>query len=413
MKVKTMRNNIPVYNDTIRRLHEIADALAAPFSADAQSVRRLHELAREITLLADSIGRHEVVDFAETWPESLDPKEAQRILLPLYLGMTSQDEKLVIDLARLPHLLVGGASGQGKSNMLNCIISGLARLLPPEQLRFVLVDPKCVEFAQYSALPHLAFPVITDGAKFVYVLRWLVCEMDKRLKEFARATCRNIEDFRKAGNQMPYLVVIIDEIVDLILNFGKEVEPLIARLAALARAAGIHLVIATQVADHKVLSATLRCNIPGRISFKTRSGSESKIIIDAPDADVLCAPGDMLVRQKDEPLVRAQCAYLSGEEESRIIEAVEKQYGSPKFLALLPDVVFTATPEPQPGSTGPNEEEMYARALEVVRTTHRASTSHLQRKMGIGYNHAAHLIDLLDERGIIGPSLGAQPREIL
>ena len=379
---------------------------------DTDTIRRIHSIAKELASLADSLGRHERVDFAETWPESLDPKEAQRMLLPLYLGMTSQDEKLVIDLARLPHLLVGGASGQGKSNMLNCIISGLARLLPPEQLRFVLFDPKCVEFLQYSALPHLAFPVITDGAKFVYVLRWLVCEMDKRLKEFARATCRNIEDFRKAGNQMPYLVVIIDEIVDLIQNFGKEVDPLIARLTALARAAGIHLVVATQVADHKGLSATLRCNIPGRISFKTRSGSESKII-DAPDADVLCAPGDMLVRQKDGTLTRAQCAYLSREEEARIIKAVEKRHGSPKFLALLPDIVFHAAPEPQPDTTGPSEEEMYARALEVVRTTNHASTSHLQRKMGIGYNHAARLIDLMEERGVIGPQVGAQPREIL
>ena len=380
---------------------------------DTDTIRRLHSIAKELASLADSLGRHERVDFAEVWPEFLDPKEAQRMLLPLYLGMTSQDEKLVIDLARLPHLLVGGASGQGKSNLLNCIIGGLARLLPPEQLRFVLFDPKCVEFVQYSALPHLAFPVITDGAKFVYVLRWLVCEMEKRLKEFARATCRNIEDFRKAGNQMPYLVVIIDEIADLILNFGKEVEPLIARLTALARAAGIHLVVATQVADHKVLSATLRCNIPGRISFKTRSGSESKIIIDAPDADALFAPGDMLVRQKDGTLTRAQCAYLSGEEEARIIEAVEKQYGSPKVLASLPNVVFPAMPKSQPDTDGPSEEEMYERALEVVRTTNHASTSHLQRKMGIGYNHAARLIDLLEERGVIGPQVGAQPREIL
>ena len=366
-----MRTNITVDTDTIRRLHEIADALAAPFSADAQSVRRLHELACEITSLADSIGRHERVEFAEVWPEFLDPNEAQRMLLPLYLGMTSQDEKLVIDLARLPHLLVGGASGQGKSNLLNCIISGLARLLPPEQLRFVLFDPKCVEFAQYSALPHLAFPVITDGAKSVYVLRWLICEMDKRLKEFARAACRNIEDYRKAGNQMPYLLVIIDEIANLMLNFGKEVEPLIARLTALARAAGIHLVIATQIADHKVLSATLRCNLPVRIAFETRNESESKLIIDAPDADILCAPGDMLVRQKDGTLTRAQCAYLSGEEEARIIGAVEKQYGSPKFLASLPDVVFHAAPEPQPDTDGPSEED------------------------------------------VIGPQIGAQPREIL
>ncbi len=380
---------------------------------DTDTIRRLHSIAKELASLADSLGRHERVEFTEVWPEFLDPKEAQRMLLPLYLGMTSQDERLVIDLARLPHLLVGGASGQGKSNLLNCIISGLARLLPPEQLRFVLFDPKCVEFAQYSALPHLAFPVITDGAKFVYVLRWLVCEMDKRLKEFARATCRNIEDYRKAGNQMPYLLVIIDEIANLMLNFGKEVEPLIARLTALARAAGIHLVIATQIADHKVLSATLRCNLPVRIAFNTRSESESKIIIDVPDADVLCAPGDMLVRQKDGTLTRAQCAYLSGEEEARIIEAVEQQYDSPKFLASLPDVVFPATSKPQSDTDGPSEEEMYARALEVVRTTNHASTSHLQRKMGIGYNHAARLIDLLEDRGIVSPQVGAQPREIL
>ena len=305
---------------------------------DTDTIRRLHSIAKELASLADSIGRHEGVDFAEAWPESLDPKEAQRMLLPLYLGMTSQNEKLVIDLARLPHLLVGGASGQGKSNLLNCIISGLARLLPPEQLRFVLFDPKCVEFAQYTALPHLAFPVITDGSKFVYVLRWLVYEMERRLKEFTRTTCRNIEDYRKAGNQMPYLLVIIDEIANLTLNFGKEVEPLIARLTALARAAGIHLVVATQVADHNVLSAILRFNLLGRIAFKTRNESESKLIIDAPDADILCAPGDMLVRQKDGTLVRAQCAYLSGEEESQIIKAVGKLYGNPKFLASLPDV---------------------------------------------------------------------------
>ena len=151
---------------------------------DTDTIRRIHSIAKELASLADSLGRHERVEFTEAWPESLDPKEVQRMLLPLYLGMTSQDEKLVVDLARLPHLLVGGASGQGKTNLLTSMICGLARLLPPEQLRFVLYDPKCVEFLQYSALPHLAFPVITDGYKIVHVLRWLVDELAKRLKEF-------------------------------------------------------------------------------------------------------------------------------------------------------------------------------------------------------------------------------------
>lgn len=304
-------------------------------TVDTDTIRRLHSIAKELASLADSLGRHERVEFSDVWPESLDPKDKQRMLLPLYLGMTSQNEKLVIDLARMPHLLIGGASGQGKTNLLNCIIGGLARLMPPEQLRFVLFDPKCVEFIQYAALPHLALPVVTDGCKFVHVLRWLADELEKRLKEFTGAVCRNIETYREAGNQMPYIIVVIDEIVDLMANCGKEVEPLITRLAALARAVGIHLVVATQVAGHKVLSSIFRCNIPGRIAFRTRSRSESKMIIEALDADALCAPGDMLVRRNDGTLARAQCAYLSGQEEVRIIEAVEKRYGSQKFFSLI------------------------------------------------------------------------------
>lgn len=394
-----------------QRLRDIADSLALPLTADAGSVRRLHDAANAITALADSIGRHERVDFDEVWPQSMTDKKIGRKCLPLFLGLTSADEKLVVDLASLPHLLVGGATGQGKSNLLNTIICGLTRLLPPDELRLVLVDTKMVEFTPYAALPHLAFPIITDDNKCLYVLRWLVAEMERRLKLFARAQCRNIQSYRKGGNALPYIVVIIDEFADLMASHRKDFEPVVARLTAMARAAGIHLVMATQRADNDVLSGTLRCNIPGRIVFKTRSQSESRLIIDSPDADVLCAPGDMLVRQKDDVLVRAQCAYLSDMALVRIIDTVGKQYDGPKFLASLPDVVFPA--EPKPPQDKPTDEELYNRALEVVRTTKRASISHLQRKMGIGYNHAAHLIDLLEDRGIIGPGVGVQPREIL
>ena len=394
-----------------QRLRDIADSLALPLTADAGSVRRLHDAAKAITTLADSIGRHKRVDFDEVWPESVTDKKIGRKCLPLFLGLISTDEKLVTDLASLPHLLVGGATGQGKSNLLNSIICGLTRLLPPDELRLVLVDTKMVEFTPYAALPHLAFPIITDDNKCLYVLRWLVAEVERRLKLFVRAACRNIQAYRKGGNALPYIVVIIDEFADLMASHRKDFEPVVARLTATARAAGIHLVMATQRADNDVLSGTLRCNIPGRIVFKTRSQSESRLIIDSPDADVLCAPGDMLVRQKDGLLVRAQCAYLSDMALVRIIETVGKQYDGPKFLASLPDIVFPA--EPKPPQDKPTDEELYKRALEVVRTTKRASISHLQRQMGIGYNHAAHLIDLLEGRGIIGPAIGVQPREIL
>ena len=319
-----MRTNITIDSDTIRRLHSIAKELAS--------------LADSLGSLADSLGRHELVYFADVWPESLDPKDEQRMLLPIYLGMTPQDEKLVIDLARMPDLLIGGASGQGKSNLLDCIVSGLARLLPPETLRFFLFDPKYVEFAHFLNLPHLAFPVINDGAKCVRALNWLNNEMFERLKAFNRVQCRNIEMYRAAGNQMPYIVVVMDEIADLMMEYGKEVESLVGRITAFGRAVGIYFVMATQVADQKVLTASLRRSFITRIAFKTRNRSESQLIIDAPDADILCGRGDMFVTHPGGSLVRAQCAYLSTEEEARIGDEIGMRYPHVNAITSFPDV---------------------------------------------------------------------------
>lgn len=258
--------------------------------------------------------------------------------LPLYLGMTSQNDILVVDLARLPHLLIGGASGQGKSNLLNCIISGLARLLPPEQLRFFLFDPKCVEFTHFLNLPHLAFQVINDGAKCVRALNWLENEMEERLKIFSNVKCSNIEKYRAGGNQMPYIVVVIDEIADLMMEYGKKVESLVGRITAFGRAVGIHFVMATQVADQKVLTESLCRSFITRIAFKTRNQSESQLIIDAPDADILCGRGDMFVSQPGRALVRAQCAYLSSEEEARIGDEIGKRYPHVNAITSFSDI---------------------------------------------------------------------------
>ena len=318
-----MRTDITINTDTIRRLHSIAKELAS--------------LADSLGSLADSLGRHELVDFADVWPESLDPKEEQRMMLPLYLGMTPQDEKLVIDLARMPDLLIGGASGQGKSNLLDCIVSGLARLLPPEQLRFFLFDPKYMEFTHFLNLPHLAFRMINDGAKCVRALNWLENEMEERLKTFSNVKCRNIEKYRAAGNQMPYIVVVMDEIADLMMEYGKEVESLVGRLTAFGRTVGIHFVIATQVADQKVLTASLCRGFIQRIAFKTRNQSESQLIINAPDADILCGRGDMFVTHPGGSLVRAQCAYLSPEEEARIGDEIGKRYPHVNAITSFPD----------------------------------------------------------------------------
>ena len=403
---------------------------------------------------------------SDTWKKNtaLDKRGQAKYNLPLLLGKDAAGHNLISDLATMPHMLVAGATGQGKSVCLNAIINGLLMCRTPEQLKLIMVDPKCVEFTAYAALPHLLVPVITDTKKVVYSLRWAVAEMEKRLKMFARAGKRNIVDFNtrdiltqpdmfgaaETGSDdmprtVPYIVIIIDEVADLMASAGKEVEPEIARLTAKARAAGIHVILATQRPDTKVITGTIKSNIPGRIAFKTASSIDSRTILDATGAESLIGRGDMLFKTKEGLLIRAQGAWVSDPEIGRITDFIA-EHANVDFdttfaskLARVKEATITDPfadneddPDNQPpppeetssvvtanggvapaGMTGSKEEELYNRALEVVRMTRRASTSHLQRRMGIGYNHAARLIDLLEDRGVIGPAKGAGPRDIL
>ena len=395
---------------------------------------------------------------------ALDAHGQAKYNLPLLLGKDAAGHDLISDLATMPHLLVAGATGQGKSVCLNSIINGLLMCRTPEQLKLIMVDPKCVEFTAYASLPHLLVPVVTDTKKVVYSLRWAVAEMEKRLKMFARAGKRNIVDFNTreiftqpdmfGGSEtgeddmprtVPYIVIIIDEVADLMASAGKEVEPEIARLTAKARAAGIHVILATQRPDTKVITGTIKSNIPGRIAFKTASAIDSRTILDATGAESLIGRGDMLFKTKEGLLIRAQGAWVSDPEIGRITDFIaehanvdfDKNFASK--LAKVKEAAITDPfadneddPDNQPpppegtstvvtanggvapaGMTGSKEEALYNRALDVVRLTGKASTSHLQRRMGIGYNHAARLIDLLEDRGVIGPAKGAGARDIL
>ena len=372
--------------------------------------------------------------------------------LPLLFGKDAAGKELVADLASMPHMLVAGATGQGKSVCLNAIINGLLMTKTPEQLKLIMVDPKSVEFTAYASLPHLIVPVITDNKKVVFSLHWAVAEMEKRLKLFARARVRNIYDFNhrpqltqtdmfgndsEVGTDMPrtvpYIVIIIDEVADLMSSSGKEVTPDISRLTAKARAAGIHLILATQRPDAKIITGTIKANIPGRVAFKTATSIDSRTILDDGGAENLIGRGDMLFKSKEGLLIRAQGAWISDPEIERVITFIE-QHSDVQFdqrftkkLGTIKEEEVDLFAEPEEdankarGAAESQREQVKAeenasdfkKAVECIINTNRASTSHFQRKLGWGYNHSAKIMDMLEDAGIIGPQSGAGPRQII
>ncbi len=375
--------------------------------------------------------------------------------LPLLFGKDAAGKELIADLAKMPHMLVAGATGQGKSVCLNAIINGLLMTKTPEQLKLIMVDPKSVEFTSYVAIPHLIVPIITDNRKVVYALRWAVKEMESRLKMFARARVRNIYDFNhrlqftqtdmfgndsEVGSAMPktipYIVIIIDEVADLMMAAAKEVTPDISRLTAKARAAGIHLILATQRPDAKIITGTIKANIPGRVAFKTSTAIDSRTILDDSGAENLIGKGDMLFRTADGLLIRAQGAWISDPEIARITQFIEQHANTQfdeNFANKLSRVKEASVDDPfadnadDPDNQQPDEsaqglreqakseaaDDDFKKAVECIITTKRASTSHFQRQMGWGYNHAARILDRLAERGVVSAPQGMGPRQII
>lgn len=425
-----------IQSSTSNRLQEISAELAKTISADAASIRRLHDIAKELTSLAGSIGRHENVDISDAWKNAAVEEKISHFRLPVYLGITYTDENIVADLAQMPHLLVGGVNASGKTNFLNSLICGLVRRRSPDEVRFVLYDPKSVEFTAYSNLPHAAFQIITDDVKCMYALLSLVREMDRRLKMFARVLCRRIDDFNKRQSEteedgvpdisgfkadesadipdtVPYIVFVIDEVSDLVSRFGNDFIAPFKELMSKGRAAGIHVVTATGSVHEQTLSPPLKEYFQSRIAFKTHTQAESLLLVNSPDADILSGPGDMLLYRQlgmCTDLVRMQSAWISPVDVESVVDEAEKKYPNTHPVEVEPGIVFPN------GITNKldesNDEEVYKQALDVIRVTKRASISHFQRHMGIGYNHATLIIDMLEERGIIGPPNGIGSREI-
>ena len=380
--------------------------------------------------------------------------------IPIALGKDVYGHPIVADLSEMPHILIAGSTGSGKSVCINCIITSLLYKFSPDQLRFVMIDPKVVELQQYNALPHLVVPVVTDPKKVILALRWVVNEMEKRYQIFARVGVRNIAAFNSRPKNKPlpqqelelplkakkekvepgaegfavevdeeivvpreediviperlsYIVVIIDELADLMLVAPADVEMAIARITQMARAAGIHCIVATQRPSVDVITGVIKANITARIAFQCASRVDSRTILDAMGADKLLGKGDMLyLPPGSAKLIRAQGALITDQEINSIVGFIAKQ-GKPNYDMEIHRQLS------QPAASFGNEtgidedEELIQQCIEVIRSEQKASVSLMQRRLRLGYTRAARIMDELENRGIVGPSKGAEPRDIL
>ncbi len=331
--------------------------------------------------------------------------------IPLGKDVTGRTWNTPLD--KMPHLLVAGATGSGKSVCLNTIITSLLYQNSPETLRFIMVDPKKVELSAYEGIPHLLTPVVTDVKKTVNALKWAVAEMERRYTLLQHATKRNIESYNKASSdKLPYIVFVIDEMADLMVSARNEVESLIIRLAQMSRAVGIHLVLATQRPSVDVITGLIKANVPTRIAFAVASSMDSRTILDSTGAEKLIGKGDMLFSnpQYKKP-VRIQGAFLSEDEVSRVVEYIRERSSEPQYMEGITE---KASGSGEVDFSDPHDgDELFDEAKRMVVDTGKASTSFLQRRFKIGYSRAARIMDLLEEAGVVGPQDGAKPREIL
>lgn len=345
--------------------------------------------------------------------------------LEFAIGRDSEGAPVVADLARMPHMLVAGTTGSGKSVLINAIIMSLVMRTNPEQVRLILVDPKRVEFSCYAGLPHLYVPVVTEPRQAASALQWAVTEMDRRLKVFERAGARDVkvynrmvedgrfDDQENPPKPMPYLVIVIDELSDLMMVAGKDVEASIVRIAQLARAAGIHLVLATQRPSADVVTGLIKSNVDTRVALKVSSSIDSRVILDQTGAERLMGRGDMLFRKAGGVLRRVLGAYASDAEIESVVGFIRDQR-EPEYHAEILSAVVPGQPGAGEGADPAEEDDpLVWEAAQVVVDSQLGSTSGLQRRLKVGYARAGRIMDMLEQKGVVGPPDGSKPREVL
>ena len=418
----------------IKKIQQLQDDLGVELKTG--SVRIVAPIPGKNTVGVELPNEHRQVVRLRDIIES-SPDATEELALPLYLGKGVTGDPIVTDLAEMPHLLIAGSTGTGKSVCLNSIIVSILMTRSPEEVRMLMVDPKQVEFSPYQRIPHLIHPVVNDMQKAAGAFSWMVNQMEDRFELFGRAKVRNLAEYNKLSEddlrrrmdmidaddeeweevpkQLPYLVIITDEVADL-LQAVKEVEASIVRLAQKSRAAGIHLVLATQKPTRDVFTSLIKTNLPARIAFRVSSKMDSMVILDRTGAEQLLGKGDMLFSQDNE-IIRGQGAYVTDEE----IEAINEQIGTdePDFdedlleMDRIEEANSFAEEESYDGKGKITRDEMYYKAVDLVIQMGRGSVSMLQTRLGIGYPRASRMMDFMEEDGVVSKANGSKPRNVL
>ncbi|MDP8257892.1 MAG: DNA translocase FtsK [Candidatus Aadella gelida] len=338
--------------------------------------------------------------------------EEEESPIKLALGKDLSGKTIVIDLAKMPHLLIAGATGSGKTVCINAIISSILFNSSPDEVRFMMIDPKRVELMMFEGIPHLITPIVTNPKKAASALGWIVGEMERRYEIFAGKGVRNIGAYKDRSEEddenLPYIMVIVDELADLMMVGQQEVETAIMRIAQLSRAAGIHMILATQRPSVNVITGVIKANFPARISFKVASKVDSRTVLDANGAEKLLGRGDMLLMEPGESsLIRGQCSLVEDSEIKKVVKFIKNQTGSQYLSDIMEKQEYKTS------GVAHEKDDMYHKAVDIVIGTQQASVSMVQRKLRVGYTRAARMIDMMEEEGIVGPHNGSKAREIL
>lgn len=417
--VVTMFELLPAPGVKLSRIVALSDNIALRLAAS--SVRIVAPIPGKRAVGIEVPNRNRaIVSFRECIEQQRN--EWKKMAVPVVLGKDIQGETQIMDLVKTPHLLIAGSTGAGKSVCVNSMILSILYKRNPHEVKMILIDPKIVELKLYNGIPHLLTPVITEPKKAMQALQYCLCEMERRYAVLDSMGCRDIANYNRkiveqhiATEKLPYLIVIIDEFADLMATTGKALEGVVARLAAMSRAVGIHLVLATQRPSVDVITGLIKANIPSRIAFMVAAKMDSRIIIDQVGAEKLLGKGDMLYASATDPFpVRIQGAFVSDQEVENVVEAV-KAWGEPEYID---DEIFVDDEEDenvdQLSLFGEGAEDpLYEKALDIVIQAGKASASYIQRRLSIGYNRAARLVEEMEERGIVGPANGSKPREII